>query len=105
MGLIAEHFSDDKGLVWPKNIAPYQLEIILIDSKDAQSNEIAQSLMASKALAAAGVDMLVDDRSDTAGVKFNDVILTIIGTYLIKNKPNRKSKRDCAKHKRNNTYG
>jgi prolyl-tRNA synthetase len=70
-----EQWGDDKGIVWPKNISPYQLEVILIDAKDAQSHEVLKVLSDSRELALRGVDILVDDRSDSAGVKFNDADL------------------------------
>lgn len=70
-----EQFGDDKGIVWPKNIAPFKLQVILVDANDGQSNEIASQIENSKELAAAGIDILVDDRDGTAGVKFNDADL------------------------------
>jgi len=84
-----EQHGDDKGIVWPKAIAPYQVEIILIDPKDAQSVEICARLEAD--LAANGIDTLVDDRDGSAGVKFNDADLiglplrVVLGPKNLKN--------------------
>ena len=79
-----EQCADDKGIVWPKSISPYQVHVILIDSKDAQSRQIAESLEKN-------FDALVDDRDETAGVKFNDADLigiplrVILGPKNLKN--------------------
>jgi prolyl-tRNA synthetase len=86
-----EQSGDEKGIIWPKNIAPYQVQIILMDTKDAQSQEIVSSILNSKELAAAGVDVLIDDRDDSAGIKFNDADLlgiplrVILGPKNLKN--------------------
>ncbi len=84
-----EQHADEKGIVWPKNISPFQVLIILIDSKDAESNKIAETL--SSQLEAKGVDVLIDDRPDSAGIKFNDADLigiplrVILGPKNLKN--------------------
>ena len=78
-----EQCGDEKGIVWPKNISPYQVEIVLIDSKDAQSQEIVSQLLDSKKLIESGVDFLIDDREDSAGIKFNDADLVGIPLRLI----------------------
>lgn len=86
-----EQYGDDKGIVWPVNIAPYKLHIVMLDPKDPQSQEIVQGLENSESLKKAGIDILVDDRADSAGVKFNDADLLglpvrlILGTKNLKN--------------------
>lgn len=70
-----EQYGDDKGIIWPKNISPFQVEVVMIDPKDAESQRVLAILTDSKELEAADVDFLVDDRSDSAGVKFNDADL------------------------------
>src|SRR3989338_2345580 len=86
-----EQHADEKGVIWPKNISPYQVLVLLIDPKDERSNAIADSLAASKELERRGVDMLVDDRQDSAGVKFNDADLlgfplqVVLGPKNLKN--------------------
>ncbi len=84
-----EQYGDDKGIVWPKNIAPYQVLIVMIDSKDSQSQEIAEAL--SKELFAKNIDVLVDDRADSAGVKFNDADLVGIPLRVVLGPKNLKS--------------
>ncbi len=86
-----EQHADDRGIIWPKNIAPFQLEVILMDPKDTQSQEIAETLLSSESLKAKGIDILVDDRTETAGFKFNDADLlgiplrVILGSKNLKN--------------------
>ncbi len=86
-----EQYGDDKGIVWPKNISPFQVLVVLIDPKDAQSQEIAGSLLSSPELKQKGVDVLVDDRPETAGVKFNDADLIGIPLRIILGPKNLKS--------------
>jgi prolyl-tRNA synthetase len=78
-----EQYGDEKGIVWPKNIAPYQLLVVQIDPKDAQTQEITKNLLDSKELSSRGVDILVDDRAESAGVKFNDADLVGIPLRVI----------------------
>lgn len=68
MGLLAEHFADDKGLVWPENVAPFKVNLVPIDE---ESMALAEELYAE--LEAAGVEVFFDDRRDVrAGEKFAD---------------------------------
>ena len=67
MGVIAEHFSDEKGLIWPENIAPYQVYLVSIGEKGtAEADSIYEELTA------AGVEVLYDDRDARPGDKFAD---------------------------------
>ncbi len=70
-----EQSSDDKGIIWPKNISPYQVEVVVLDTKDTISADIVNTLTNSPELKAEGIDFLIDDREETAGVKFNDADL------------------------------
>lgn len=69
MGLIAEHFADDKGLVWPENVAPYKAYLVSIGNVAEQANELYEKLQA------AGVTVLFDDRDERPGAKFADAEL------------------------------
>jgi prolyl-tRNA synthetase len=71
MGLIAEHFSDDKGLVWPENVAPAKVYLVRIGAEQAiaHADELYDELMAK------GVDVLYDDRDERPGTKFADAEL------------------------------
>lgn len=72
MGVIAEHCSDDKGLVWPANIAPAQVYLVRIGD-DTKTIEAADKLY--NDLTAAGILVLYDDRNERAGTKFADADL------------------------------
>ena len=70
VGVIAEHFSDDKGLVWPENIAPYKVYLVSIGDKGAaKADELYEQLQTK------GVDVLYDDRDERPGKKFADAEL------------------------------
>ena len=69
MGLIAEHFADDKGLVWPEAVAPYKVYLVSIGDVAEQATELYEKLQA------AGVSVLYDDRSERPGAKFADAEL------------------------------
>ncbi|HEV7951778.1 MAG TPA: aminoacyl--tRNA ligase-related protein, partial [Candidatus Saccharimonadales bacterium] len=71
MGLIAEHFSDDKGLVWPENVAPAKVYLVRIGAEQA----IAHADELYDELTAKGVDVLYDDRDERPGTKFADAEL------------------------------
>ena len=64
MGVIAEKFADDKGLVWPENIAPYKYYIVAIGE---QGNKIATELESENK-----ESILLDDRDARVGEKFAD---------------------------------
>ncbi len=67
MGVIAEKLSDDKGLVWPENIAPFKVYLVAIgEAATAKANELYQTLTHHH------VDVLYDDRDERPGQKFAD---------------------------------
>jgi prolyl-tRNA synthetase len=67
-----EQSSDDHGIIWPAPIAPYHILITLI--KPDEPTQTAASALAAD-LATAGFDVLIDDRDERPGVKFNDADL------------------------------
>lgn len=67
---IAEQGNDDKGLVWPANIAPYQLHLITVNIKDAVQSKLSETLY--QELQKNRFEVLFDDRQERAGVKFAD---------------------------------
>lgn len=70
MGVIAEHFSDDKGLVWPVNIAPFAVYLVSIGEQGtAEADRLYEELTE------AGVEVLYDDRDERPGAKFADAEL------------------------------
>ncbi len=73
MGVIAEVLSDDKGLVWPEEVAPAKAIIIQLGDKQTV-NILSEKLY--KSLTTAGIEVLYDDRDLSAGQKFADADLT-----------------------------
>jgi prolyl-tRNA synthetase len=73
MGCIVEQCHDDRGIVWPLPVAPYHVALIGLDLDKGEMSALAEQLYAG--LIAAGVEVLFDDRIESAGVKFNDADL------------------------------
>ncbi|MBE6153754.1 MAG: proline--tRNA ligase [Firmicutes bacterium] len=98
MAAVAEQNNDEKGLVWPMDIAPYKVAIITINNKDEAQIEFANKLY--DELNNLGIDTLLDDRDERAGVKFNDMDLIgipvriVVGKGLIDNKVEVKLRKD-----------
>jgi len=70
---IIETSHDDRGIIWPIAVAPYQVHVIALPSNDEAVRSAADALVAD--LEHAGVEVLYDDREETAGVKFADADL------------------------------
>lgn len=68
VGAIIEAHHDDKGIIWPEAVAPFSVGIINLRSNDADCTAQADALYAS--LTAQGIDVLYDDRDESAGAKF-----------------------------------
>mgnify|MGYP001079765186 CR=1 FL=1 len=73
MAAIIDINHDDKGIIWPQNIAPYQVYVCPLFLEDTRVAEKAESLY--KELENMGMEVLYDDRSESTGVKFNDADL------------------------------
>ena len=73
MAAAIEQNNDENGIIWPKAIAPFEVVVVPVNGKNAQQQELAEKVY--KELKAAGVDALLDDRKDRAGVKFKDADL------------------------------
>lgn len=76
-----EQNHDKDGIVWPRSIAPFDVEILALNIRDAQTMEVAERLYTE--LRAKGVEVLLDDRDERAGVKFKDADLIGIPTHVI----------------------
>ncbi len=70
MGTVVELLSDEKGIVWPEEIAPFKVHIIEIGGGDEKVQAYADELY--KKLISAGIEVLYDDRDARAGEKFAD---------------------------------
>jgi prolyl-tRNA synthetase len=70
VGVMAEKFSDEKGLVWPEAVAPYLVHLVGLNLEDSSVRDYADGLYA--ALKERGVSVFYDDREARAGEKFAD---------------------------------
>lgn len=73
MAAAIEQFHDENGIIWPVAIAPFEVVIVPINAKDEAQMQVAEKLYAD--MKNAGIDVLLDDRKDRAGVKFKDADL------------------------------
>ncbi|HKN96975.1 MAG TPA: proline--tRNA ligase [Pseudonocardiaceae bacterium] len=80
VAVIAEQSHDDAGLVWPRVVAPADVHVV-IAGKDDSVRQGAERLAAD--LDAAGVSVLLDDRTSTPGVKFADAELIGVPTIVV----------------------
>lgn len=70
MATVAETFADDKGLVWPKEVAPFAVHLVEIPSESGEVRKEAEEMY--RELTGAGIEVLWDDRDARAGEKFAD---------------------------------
>jgi prolyl-tRNA synthetase len=68
-----EQNHDDKGIIWPLPLAPYEVVLVMLNSDQEAVVSAAEDLY--RQLAGAGIDVLFDDRPERPGVKFNDMDL------------------------------
>ena len=73
MATLVEQSHDEKGIIWPFSIAPYHVALLGLDLDKPEPGVAAEQLYTE--LTAAGVEVLYDDRPESAGVKFNDADL------------------------------
>lgn len=70
---LADRHHDEHGLTLPPSVAPFPLHMVVLNGKSGQPQAIAADL--AQRLEEAGIDLLYDDRDESAGVKFNDADL------------------------------
>ncbi|MBF0369612.1 MAG: proline--tRNA ligase [Magnetococcales bacterium] len=68
-----EQNHDDNGIIWPMGLAPYQLQILLLNPKQTETREVALELY--QRLIGHGVEVLLDDRDERPGIKFKEADL------------------------------
>lgn len=84
MGTLVEVFHDDKGIIWPESVAPFQYHLIVL-GKEEESFEMAKNIY--DKMSSRGVEVLFDDRHDlTAGAKFADADLLGLPIRMIVSK-------------------
>ena len=70
MAAAIEQNHDESGIIWPRAIAPYEVVVVAVNAKDNAQLAYAEEVY--EELRAARIDVLLDDRRERAGVKFND---------------------------------
>ncbi len=88
MAAVAEANRDERGPIWPAELAPFAAHLLLLD-KDEATKGIAESLYAD--LQSAGVETLFDDRNERPGAKFADADLFGIPLQIVVGKTARES--------------
>lgn len=73
MAAAIEAHHDDVGIIWPKSIAPFTVQIISLDPREKDVVDTAEMIY--EELTTAGIDVLFDDRDERAGFKFKDADL------------------------------
>ena len=73
LAAIIEQNCDENGIIWPMSVAPYKVIVVPVNVKDETQRELAEYIYTS--LRSRGIDVMLDDRNERAGVKFNDAEL------------------------------
>lgn len=73
LAAVAEHFQDENGFTWPTQLAPYDIHVVPVNTKDETQVSLANELYG--LLKSYRYDVLLDDRAERAGVKFADADL------------------------------
>lgn len=81
MGVIVEKFGDEKGLVWPKSVAPFEYHLVVLGEKGSEAAKMADELY--EQMVKRGMSVLYDDRDLRAGEKFADSDLIGIPTRIV----------------------
>ena len=81
MPAIIEQNNDKDGIIWPKEVTPYEVIVLALDVTDKKLMELACQVY--KELGDAGIDVLLDDRDERAGVKFKDADLLGVPLQVI----------------------
>jgi len=76
-----EMHNDKKGIIWPQTMAPFQVIVIPINYENKDVCRVADEVYNS--LIYKGIEVLIDDRNETAGVKFNDAELIGIPIIIV----------------------
>lgn len=85
MGIIVEKYHDEKGIIWPEEVAPYQVHLIGLDMKDEKIRHNSYNIY--KKLYESRIEVLFDDREEvSAGEKFSDADLIGIPIRLVVSK-------------------
>ncbi len=78
---IIEQHNDEKGIVWPREVAPFSLVLLTLNPAEDWAMEVSERMYSD--LSSRGIEVLWDDRDERAGVKFNDADLIGIPVQVI----------------------
>ncbi|MBU0479180.1 proline--tRNA ligase [bacterium] len=70
---VIEQNNDEHGIIWPKSIAPYQVEVLPLNVNDNETMQIAENIY--KILLSKKIEVIIDDRDERPGIKFKDADL------------------------------
>ncbi|RUM28222.1 MAG: proline--tRNA ligase, partial [Aquifex sp.] len=73
LAALVEQYHDEKGIKWPTPVAPFELDIILLNTKDEEMKNVAEKLYLEAE--EKEIDVIFDDREESAGFKFADADL------------------------------
>ena len=73
MAAVVEQHNDEAGIIWPASIAPFEVAVVVVNSKDEEQMKVANALY--EEMKKAGIDVVLDDRKERVGVKFKDMEL------------------------------
>ncbi len=77
MGVLVERFNDEKGIIWPKTVAPFVVHLMAIKGAEKKADHIYQQLSKEE------IEVLYDDREVSPGVKFADADLIGIPNRIV----------------------
>ena len=97
-----EQSYDKDGIIWPLAIAPYHAIVTIPNIKDAQQVEVAEKLY--KELNQAGIETLLDDRTERAGAKFKDADLIGIPYRIVTGRAIKDGKVEVVERKSSDSY-
>lgn len=81
LAAIVEQHHDDAGICWPISVAPFEVHILALDPKQEEVAETSSSI--ARELGVQGVEVLLDDRDERPGVKFNEADLMGIPVQVV----------------------
>jgi len=101
MGVLIEHFSDDRGIIWPESVAPFKIHLVGLNLEDKNIRSKAFEIY--NKLKDSNIEVLFDDRIDVqAGEKFADADLTGIPYRVVISKKTLSQGEDMVEVKKRN---
>jgi len=81
IGAACENNRDESGICWPEKVSPYDIHVLVLNSKKEEQKEFGEKV--AKELSLKGLDIILDDRSERAGFKFKDCELLGIPRLVV----------------------